>query len=50
MVNIHGGKTNLYSDPALWWCIRDDVKDKIADILLAIVSTLDKGSEEKAVR
>ena len=29
------GKTNLYSDPARWWGIRDDVKYKIANILVA---------------
>jgi hypothetical protein len=38
--------SNLYSDPARRWCICDDVKDKIADILLAIVSTIDKRSGE----
>ena len=40
------GMSNLYSDPARWWRVCDDVKDKIADILLAIVSTIDKTSEE----
>jgi hypothetical protein len=46
--SVYRGMSNLYSDPARWWCVCDDVKDKIADILLAIVSTIDKRSEETA--
>jgi len=45
------GKTHLYSNPARWWSVGDDVKDKIANILLAIVSTINERSEaEETIR
>jgi hypothetical protein len=41
-IHIQLEKTHLYSNPARWWSVGDDVKDKITNILLAIVSTINE--------
>ena len=40
-------ETNLYPDPARWWGIGYDVKNKIADILVASVNMQDNKTERR---
>lgn len=42
---VQMGKIHLYSNPARWWSVGDDVEDKVTNILLAVVSTINERSE-----
>ena len=49
-MRIQMEKTHLYSNPARWWGVGNDVKDKIADVLLAMVSTINERTGVETVR
>ena len=44
-MRIQMEKTHLYSNLARWWPVGNNGKDKIVDILLAIVSTINERTE-----